>query len=553
MKLERTANYASLFPVVQQAVALCTLIYGIAMLVLHAARHEAQAGQKMILIKNDLRTLAKAVVRAIPIIATIFSIVLLVKDKESKDKLETTIDLVLDISMQVHENKLEITIDQDFLTTHPLEVLDVLGDFLDKNNQLPTHLSIKFKGEIAKDETGLSRKFLSTLITESARLLFPGGAMPTLNEINDAKKLRCFGYLLHVAGCTNNPVGNHFPPLFFDGLVAAKDLIIRNDEEWQLIRMNALLPLHSDMSQENIMSLLALPVEQLTENDLNFLAETLSLEDNLPTWWETPLPSLKVLQTRAREIRNEVAKRYTEYDEELQEDNKYLNPLEIKRFLLEKIKNSTDERTIKETGQIKALMEIAKCLYPTSGKYKDNNSGIELLNAESLKIAIEGFPLTATKIKFHLKEIEEEVIVVEGEEIVTGKDEKGYNKKLYDFLVRWIDENENDTEKFKKFVKALVGSENLNDDDACHIYDNSELEGIICFSYCAKACYVNYRTLRNYAVDALFEEAKSEEHKYYEHSKRKIKKKISDDELYTAFKEHLEDDIKIAPRKTNVK
>ncbi len=545
MKLERIANYASVLPVLQQAVGICTLIYGIGMLILHAKRHEVEADQKMRNIKSDLRILAKGFVRTIPIIATIFSIILLVKDKVSNTLI------------QIDKSKLQITIDQDLLTTNPLLVLDILGDFLDKNNQLPTHLSIKFVGEIAIDDTGLSRKFLSTLISESAQLLFPNGEMPSLNTTSDAKRLRAFGYLLHVVGTTNNPVGEQFPPLFFDALDAAKDLFIRNDEEWQLIKMNAMLPIHQDKTQERIMSLLAIPVDQLSTDEINTLADFLKDEENLPSWWEVSenasLPDLKTLRAHVKELRNQIAEIYTENETELQEDNKYLNPLEVKRFLLEKINNSTTVGIIKEKCQMKAVLEIAKRLYPTPGKYKDNDSGIEILNGGSLKIAIEGFPLDAKKIKFHLKEIKEETIEVQGEQITTGKDEKGYNKKLKDFLVRWIDENEDEKEKLKKFVLALVGSENLNDDDACHVYDNSELEGIICFSYCAKACYVNYKTLRKYAIEALFEKAKSEEHKYHGYSKHEIKKQISDDELYGAFKEHLEDDIKIAPRKTNIK
>lgn len=549
MTIERLANYASLIPYLQQGVGACTVVYGIGMLILHAARTEPEADQKARNIKNDLSTIAKGVLRAIPIIGTLFSLVLLIKDK-----------LHIRSAIYFLPFRLHIHIHQKLLSQDPLAVLDFLGDYLDKNNSLQLDLKIKFIGEAGCDAGGLSRTFLCSLLQNSVALLCPNQELPSVKTAKDAQRMRTLGCLMYLAATKGNPIGANFSKNLFEALAISQQ-IISLDPDLQLIGINALMPIHTDSTKEKMLFLSAIPVEELSNAQLEDLAIILSAEDDLPQWWneseltEKNIPNGQTLRLNALALRNQVAKIYTEDEVSLTENDNFLNPDVVKAFLLQKIK---------EKGQAQAILEIAKRLYPANGKYRYGSNQLKDLKAEDLQASIEGSDLTADKIKKSLH---------------------CSNKKLKNWIERWLEANKNNKLMLENLVYALTGSVNFKeskymDDDNKErfhselFFDNYQHEGTFSFATCGKSCSVNKRILKEYVIEKFYNNAKNEDNPHYlilekakeeysteEHShlspeekeeriyqafKKEIKenKIIQDEDLYEMFKENLENDIK---------
>ncbi len=545
MKLERLANYASLIPHVQQAVGACTVINGIGMLILHSLRHEPEAGQKMRNIKSDLRTIAKGILRAIPIIGTLFSIILLIKDKLHSETIS---------SNGGYRQTLHIHIRQELLHENPLLILDFLGDYLDKNNSLPLNPYVRFVGEKGLDGGGLSRTFLCSVIQNSVALLCPNQELPTVKTAKDAQRMRTLGNLMHIAAVSNTPIGSTFPKKLYQALVVSQQFTMQ-DEDLRLIELNALMPIHEDSTKEEALFLSAIPVNQLSDSQLQKLANTLSTEDNLPTWWTElnlkpyTIPPIEILQQNASDLRNQVAKIFTEDEESLTENDNYLNPNAVKEFLLQKIKS-----------EVKAILEIAKRIYPNNGKYNSNDNPLKILTAEDLQASIEGSDLTADKIIGSL--------VCSGEKA----------DLLTEWILTWIKENEDNKRMLENLIYAVTGSINFKEDENRKVLTfhlTHDMPGIFSFSTCGKACSVSKTNLTNYAIDKLYNSVKSDVNnphykilekaqKYYEQEeysllkpvdkenaiyemfKKEIEeiKIIKDEDLYETFKENLENDIK---------
>lgn len=505
MKVETAKQIAYCIPVIQQVLGAITIITGLARVIFDAIRTDLPKEIKIQSVKTDLRLMAKGVLIFLPLISTIFFLVVLLRkeglfSKEMKKELRTLFELdasnVTKNNYQYSRGESTLTysfwgvaLAEDLLEKDPLFILDAIATGLDFNQTQTSSLVVKFVNENAFGE-GPFKHFLTKLVPAAVSLLLDKGTKMPLTEtdnVNNAKRLRVLGYLLRLAVINNYPMGCLFPAELFQMLIAIK----RDERDLDFLEIYASSNHHQDVMESRLLFLLGLPIHLLTIKQWQEMAIGLIGINNdvIQDWPRDENNGLKLLtyaelkKLDLTKIRDAVAHIYTEGSEVEVKKGERWNGKKIQNFLF------------KKASEDKSFLEILKNVYAIAeGFYHSKTTGSPLViktNAIDLALQIEGESITADNI------------------ISFFDPYSAAPQKTKDYLQRWILEKKDEQKWLTQFVFATTGLKSLNAKmSEIQISSDSSRFSRISFATCFNNISIN--------MDMIEEQAKKNNRDEYE-------------------------------------
>ncbi len=520
MKVETAKQIAYCIPVVQQVLGGVTLVAGLARVIFDAFRADLSKGVKLQYIKADLRLMAKGVLLLLPVISTIFFLIVLLKkpqdeelpqaksalfnekkedlfNEETKKELKILFDSKANDEIKVsgykyskNENTIEInntwsfsiTLEQELLEKDPLFILDALAMKVNFNDwqRLESSLIVNF---LLKEAVGRGplKHFLTTLMQSAVPLLLDAKTKMPLTEtngVNNANRLRVLGYLLRIAVINKYPMGCLFLTQLFQMLIAIK----QDKRNLNFLKMYASSAHHEDVFENELLFFLGLPMHVLTAKQWQKMAIGLlgMNEDVIQEWPRDEKGGLKLLSHSELKkldlikIRDAVAQIYTEGSEVAVKENEECDGQKIQNFFF------------KKANEDKPFLEILKNVYAIAEGFYNSRTDVTPVietQASDLQLQIEGESVTAENI------------------IRFFDPESTASQKTKDHLQRWILEKKDDQKWLTQFVFATTALKSLSAKmTKIRVDEEYSDSSRISFATCFSKIRINMDLIELYAV-----------------------------------------------------